>query len=56
VLTQVQSVQEALRGVGRELLENHLRHCTTQALRSNDPERAEEIYQELLELAWRSAR
>ena len=56
VLTQVQSVQEALRGVGRELLDNHLRHCTTAALRSNDPERAEEIYQELLELAWRSAR
>ncbi len=56
VLTQVQSVQEALRGAGRELLENHLRHCTTAALRSNDPARAEEIYQELLELAWRSAR
>jgi len=56
VLTQVQSVQEALRGVGRELLDNHLRHCTTEALRSNDPARAEEIYQELLELAWRSAR
>ena len=37
VLTQVQSVQEALRGVGRELLDNHLRHCTTAALRSNDP-------------------
>src|SRR6188472_3701918 len=56
VLTQVQSVQEALRGVGRELLDNHLRHCTTAALRSNDPARAEEIYQELLEMAYRSAR
>jgi DNA-binding FrmR family transcriptional regulator len=56
ILTQMQSVQEALRGVGRELLENHLRHCTTTALRSNDPARAEEMYQELLELAWRSAR
>jgi DNA-binding FrmR family transcriptional regulator len=56
VLTQVQSVQEALRGVGRELLDNHQRHCTTAALRSNDPARAEEIYQELLEMAYRSAR
>lgn len=56
VLVQVQSVQEALRATGRELLDNHLRHCTTEALRSNDPERAEEIYQELLDLTWRSAR
>lgn len=31
VLTQVSSVQEALRGVGKELLENHLRRCTTAA-------------------------
>lgn len=56
ILTQVSSVQEALRGVGRELLENHLRHCTTAALRSGDANEAERIYQELLELAWRSAR
>jgi DNA-binding FrmR family transcriptional regulator len=56
VLTQVSSVQEALRAVGRELLENHLRHCTTTALRSGDPAEAEAMYQELLELAYRSAR
>ena len=56
VLTQVTSVQEALRSVGRELLENHLRHCTTTALRSGDPVQAEAMYQELLELAYRSAR
>lgn len=56
VLTQVTSVQEALRSVGKELLENHLRHCTTTALRSGDPARAEAMYQELLELAYRSAR
>lgn len=56
VLTQVSSVQEALRSVGRELLENHLRHCTTAALRSGDQAEAEAMYQELLELAYRSAR
>lgn len=54
VLMQVSSVQEALRGVGRELLDNHLRHCTTAALRSGDPEQAEKMYQELLELAWKA--
>lgn len=56
VLVQVSSVQEALRSVGRELLENHLRHCTTTALRSGDQAQAEAMYQELLELAYRSAR
>ena len=36
VLTQVASVQEALRGVGKALLGNHLRHCATEAIRSDD--------------------
>ncbi|MEO8201577.1 MAG: metal-sensitive transcriptional regulator, partial [Gemmatimonadota bacterium] len=33
ILTQISSVQEALRAVGRELLRNHLKHCATQAIR-----------------------
>ncbi|HEX5633412.1 MAG TPA: metal-sensitive transcriptional regulator [Gemmatimonadales bacterium] len=56
VLTQVASVQEALRGVSRELLANHLRHCTTAALRSGDPAQAEAMYAELLDLMQRSGR
>jgi DNA-binding FrmR family transcriptional regulator len=56
VLTQVASVQEALRGVSRELLANHLRHCTTAAIRSGDPEQAETVYAELLELVQRASR
>ena len=36
VLMQVSSVQEALRGVGRALLHNHLKHCATEAIRSGD--------------------
>lgn len=50
VLVQISSVQEALRGVGRLLLQNHLAHCTTDAIRSGDPERAEQVVQELVEL------
>src|SRR5919206_4032874 len=46
VLMQVSSVQEALRGVSRTLLHNHLRHCATEAIRSGDPEQAEGVYQE----------
>jgi DNA-binding FrmR family transcriptional regulator len=56
VLTQVSSVQEALRGVGRAMLHNHLRHCATEAIRSSDPERAEAMYDELMDLVYRSVR
>lgn len=50
ILVQISSVREALRGVGRELMRNHLRHCVTTAIRSNSSERAEAMYEELLEL------
>jgi DNA-binding FrmR family transcriptional regulator len=42
--------------VSRELLANHLRHCTTAALRSGDPAQAEAMYAELLDLMQRSGR
>jgi DNA-binding FrmR family transcriptional regulator len=54
VLVQIASVQEALRGAGRALLDNHLRHCATEAIRSNNPERAEAMYEELLDLVYRT--
>ncbi len=50
VLVQIASVQEALRGVGRLLLQNHLEHCTTDAIRSGDPAEAERVVRELVEL------
>ena len=56
VLTQVSSVQEALRGVGRSLLRNHLKHCATQAIRSGDLGQADAMYEELMELISRSLR
>ena len=56
VLMQLSSVQEALRGVGRALLENHLRHCATEAIRSADPAKTEAIYEELMELMYKNAR
>ena len=49
ILTQVSSVQEALRGVSRELLRNHLKHCAATAIRSSDPE-AEAMYDEIVQL------
>jgi DNA-binding FrmR family transcriptional regulator len=56
VLAQVSSVQEALRGVSRSLLYNHLKHCATEAIRSTDAGRADAMYDELMELVFRSAR
>jgi CsoR family transcriptional regulator, copper-sensing transcriptional repressor len=56
VLTQVTSVQEALRGVGRAMLHNHLRHCATEAIRSGDEGRADAMYDEMMELVYRSVR
>jgi DNA-binding FrmR family transcriptional regulator len=44
------SVQEALRGAARALLQNHLRHCASAAIRSGDPAAAEAMYQDLLDL------
>jgi DNA-binding FrmR family transcriptional regulator len=55
VLTQVASVHEALRAVGRELMRNHLKHCATAAIRAGGAE-AEAMYDELVELVYRHAR
>lgn len=50
IITQMSSVQEALRSASRALLQNHLRHCATAAIRSGDPEEAEAMYTELVGL------
>ena len=52
IMTQVASVHEALRSVGRELMRNHLRHCATAAVRSGGDE-AEKMYDELIDLIYR---
>jgi CsoR family transcriptional regulator, copper-sensing transcriptional repressor len=56
VVTQIASVQEALRGASRALLHNHLRHCASSAIRSGDESAAEAMYEELLELVFRSGK
>jgi DNA-binding FrmR family transcriptional regulator len=56
VLVQVASVHEALRGVGKLLMRNHLRHCITDALASGDDHSREEAYSEVLDLMYKHAR
>jgi len=55
ILTQISSVHEALRAVGRELMRNHLKHCATAAIRSSD-EDAERMYDELVDLMHKHSR
>ena len=52
IVTQVASVQEALRGVARNLMRNHLHHCAAKALRSNKKAESEAMYDELLEMIY----
>ena len=56
IITQIASVQEALRGVARNLMKNHLRHCAAKALKSAKPAETEAMYEELLELVYKHLR
>ena len=55
ILTQISSVHEALRGVGRELMRNHLKHCATGAIRTGGQE-ADQMYDELVDLMYTHSR
>ncbi len=56
IVIQIASVQEALRGVSRALMQNHLRHCATEAIRSGNDAQAGAQYEELLELIYKHLR
>ncbi len=49
-LAQIASTREALRGVGKILLRNHLTHCTADAIRSGDAADADRVVDELVAL------
>jgi DNA-binding FrmR family transcriptional regulator len=55
ILTQISSVHEALRSVGRELMRNHLKHCATGAI-SAGGENADRMYDELVDLMYTHSR
>ena len=55
IMTQISSVHEALRGVSRELMRNHLKHCASAAIRASEEE-AEAMYDELIDLMGKGLR
>ena len=50
VLVQISAIHESLRSLAQVVLRNHLQHCATEAIRSNDSNRREEMYDELVDL------
>jgi DNA-binding FrmR family transcriptional regulator len=52
VLQQIASVQSALRSAGKRVTRGHLETCVTDALRSGDPQAAEETYDEVMDLLY----
>jgi len=55
ILTQLSSVQEALRAVARELMRNHLKHCASAAIREGH-QKADAMYDELVDLMHKHSR
>ena len=55
ILTQISSVHEALRSVGRELMRNHLKHCATAAIQTGGDE-ANAMYDELVDMMYKHSR
>ncbi|MBV8201658.1 MAG: metal-sensitive transcriptional regulator [Acidobacteria bacterium] len=55
ILTQVSSVQEALRAAGRELLRDHLKQSTRSAIRQGETA-AEAMCDEVVEMVFRHGR
>jgi DNA-binding FrmR family transcriptional regulator len=50
VMRQVLAIQRALDRVNAMVLEDHLEHCASTAIRSNDPKERERTIAELLEV------
>ena len=50
VLTQIAAIQEALRGVSKEIVRNHLETCVNDSVKKGD---GEEHYQELTDIMFK---
>ena len=55
ILIQISAVHEALRGVGRELMRNHLKHCATAAMKGTEAS-AHAMHDEILGLMYKHVR
>ena len=56
IMIQLSAVHEALRTVGRALMRNHLKHCTTHSVAHGSTDQAEAVFDELIELIYKHSR
>jgi DNA-binding FrmR family transcriptional regulator len=56
VMQQIASVHQALRGVEKMLMKNHLQRCVTEALRSGEEAEAERAYGEIMDVIYKYSR
>jgi DNA-binding FrmR family transcriptional regulator len=56
IIAQIASVQEALRGVGRALMRNHLKHCVANGIKASPAGETPPVYDELLDLIYKHLR
>ena len=56
ILTQIGAVTTALESLGMKILDDHVRHCVTEALASGDPEAARAKSEELIAAVERFSR
>ena len=56
IIVQIASVQEALRGVARSLMRNHLHHCAAKSIRQGTEQQASAMYDELLDIIYKHLR
>lgn len=54
IVMQISSVQQALKGVSRELMRNHLKHCVTHNIERG--KQNSEMYDELVDLFFKHNR
>ncbi|MCB1120695.1 MAG: metal-sensing transcriptional repressor [Verrucomicrobiae bacterium] len=53
ILTQIAAIQEALRGVSKEIVRNHLKTCVTESIKQGN---GEEHYDELTDIMFKLSR
>lgn len=56
ILQQIASVHEALRGVGKLMVQRYLENCATEGIRSDDPVERQQTHEELLKVIYRFVR
>jgi DNA-binding FrmR family transcriptional regulator len=53
VMMQISSTHEALRVVGKGVIQNYLEICATEGINSKDTEKQQEIYGELMDVIYK---